>query len=56
MPAKALNTAAKLADILLGRNAYKILRHAERAIQYTTSTARNYIVVRSCCYPILIIL
>lgn len=51
MPAKALNTAAKLADILLGRNAYKILRHAERAIQYTTSTARNYIVVRSCVIP-----
>lgn len=51
MPAKALNTAAKLADILLGRNAYKILGHAERAIQYTTSTARNYIVVRSCVIP-----
>lgn len=51
MPAKALNTAAKLADVLLGRNAYKILGHAERAIQYTTSTARNYIVVRSCVIP-----
>ena len=51
MPAKALNTAAKLADILLGRNAYKILGHAERAIQYNTSTARNYIVVRSCVIP-----
>lgn len=51
MPAKALNTAAKLADILLGRNAYKILGHTERAIQYTTSTARNYIVVRSCVIP-----
>lgn len=51
MPAKALNTAAKLADILLGRNAYKILGHAERVIQYTTSTARNYIVVRSCVIP-----
>lgn len=51
MPVKALNTAAKLADILLGRNAYKILGHAERAIQYTTSTARNYIVVRSCVIP-----
>lgn len=51
MPAKALNIAAKLADILLGKNAYKILGHAERAIQYTTSTARNYIVVRSCVIP-----
>ncbi len=51
MPAKALNTAAKLADTLLGKNAYKILGHAERAIQYTTSTARNYIVVRSCVIP-----
>lgn len=51
MPAKALNTAAKLADTLLGRNAYKILGHAERAIQYTASTARNYIVVRSCVIP-----
>lgn len=51
MPAKALNTAAKLADILLGRNAYKILGQAERVIQYTTSTARNYIVVRSCVIP-----
>lgn len=51
LPAKALNIAAKLADILLGRNAYKILGHAERAIQYTTSTARNYIVVRSCVIP-----
>ena len=53
LPAKALNIAARAANMMLGKNAYKYLGHAERAIQYTTASARNFIVVRSVWIPFI---
>lgn len=45
------NQAAKLAKMILGEDAYKKLASIERAISYTTSFARNAIVVRSVAVP-----
>lgn len=45
------NHAARLAKVLLGESAYKKLASAERAISYTTSFARNAIVIRSVAVP-----
>lgn len=45
------NQAAKLAKMILGEDAYKKLASVERAISYTTSFARNAIVVRSVAVP-----
>lgn len=45
------NQAAKLAKMILGEDAYKKLASIERAISYTTSFARNAIVVRSVAIP-----
>lgn len=53
LPARALNIAARAANIMLGKNAYKYLGHAERAIQHTTASARNFIVVRSVWIPFI---
>lgn len=53
LPAKALNIAARAANLMLGKNAYKYLGHAERAIQHTTASARNFIVVRSVWIPFI---
>lgn len=48
---KTCNTVAKLALKVLGKDAYKYLAGAERAIQYTSSYARSVIVVRSVVVP-----
>lgn len=53
LPARALNIAARAANMMLGKNAYKYLGHAERAIQHTTASARNFIVVRSVWIPFI---
>lgn len=45
------NYAAKLAKTILGEDAYKKLASVERTISYTTSFARNAIVVRSVAVP-----
>lgn len=45
------NYAAKLAKTVLGEDAYKKLASIERTISYTTSFARNAIVVRSVAVP-----
>lgn len=45
------NQAAKLAKMILGEDAYRKLASVERAISYTTSFARNAIVVRSVAVP-----
>ena len=45
------NYASKLAKTVLGEDAYKKLASIERAISYTTSFARNAIVVRSVAVP-----
>lgn len=45
------NQAAKFAKMILGEDAYKKLASVERAISYTTSFARNAIVVRSVAVP-----
>lgn len=47
------NHAARLAKVLLGESAYKKLASAERAISYTTSFARNAIVIRSVAVPFI---
>ena len=48
---KTCNNVAKLALKVLGKDAYKYLAGAERAIQYTSSYARSVIVVRSVVVP-----
>lgn len=48
---KTCNNVAKLALKVLGKDAYKYLAGAERAIQYTSSYARSMIVVRSVVVP-----
>lgn len=48
---KTCNTVAKLALKVLGKDAYKYLAGAERAIQYTSAYARSVIVVRSVVVP-----
>ena len=48
---KVCNYAAKLAKTVLGEDAYKKLASVERAISYTTSFARNAIVIRSVVVP-----
>ena len=50
---KSLNMAARAANMILGKNAYKYLGHAERALQHTTASARNFIVVRSVWIPFI---
>ena len=48
---KTCNNVAKLALKVLGKDAYKYLAGAERAVQYTSSYARSVIVVRSVVVP-----
>ena len=48
---KTCNNVAKLALKVLGKDAYKYLAGAERAIQYTSAYARSVIVVRSVVVP-----
>lgn len=48
---KTCNNVAKLAFKVLGKDAYKYLAGAERAIQYTSAYARSVIVVRSVVVP-----
>ena len=48
---KTCNKVAKLALKVLGKDAYKYLAGAERAVQYTSAYARNVIVVRSVVVP-----
>ena len=48
---KTCNNVAKLALKVLGKDAYKYLAGAERAIQYTSAYARSTIVVRSVVVP-----
>lgn len=48
---KTCNNVAKLALKVLGKDAYKYLAGAERAVQYTSAYARSVIVVRSVVVP-----